>query len=202
MNSAIRAGAMALLALWVAPGVAQADICDELRAKACSTASDVGACAKGLDARLLDRDGARLTGEPRAKACRKLLDEHRKLTAIQPKTGRLERVLIGRWRVDIEGSMALYPELQALPPDDRKLAIELLTDQLGGVSLEFAAGRRVISRPWGDEKHLTYRVVEQGDDAITIELIEPDRTSQMTFTVRGNQLQLLVGKSKMLLQRE
>lgn len=203
MSSAIRTGAMALLALWwVTPGVARADVCDELHAKVCATAFDIGDCVRALDARLRDRDGARLTGEPRAKVCRKLLDDHRKLTTMRPRPGRLERVLIGRWRVDVEGSMTLSPQLQALSPDDRKQAIETFTDKLGGVSLEFAADGLAISRRLSEETRLTYRVVEQSDDVITVELTEADRTSRMTFTLKGNALQLRLGKTTMLLRRE
>lgn len=116
--------------------------------------------------------------------------------------GSLERRFLGRWVMDIEGTLSREAEFRALSLDQRVKAMELMADELGESYFHFTADGWLVIKMRGEMKQGRYSIAGLEGDTFTLKLTaagEADTTVKVQVTERG--LRVVSGKDVLALRR-
>jgi len=107
----------------------------------------------------------------------------------------------GRWTVDPE-RLAQQPTLEAMPPEQRRLALEMSRNLLASMTVRFDADRYAITIS-GKTVEGAYAIVGQQGPDLTIELREDDAEApeQVTLRVDSRGLVMTSGDDVLPLRR-
>ena len=86
---------------------------------------------------------------------------------------------MGTWQVDIEGTLALEPETEALSATERQTRKTLLEKFLGPVVYEFSSEGRTVVTVANRRTEGTYEIRRNEGDFLIVELRDGERLRQV-----------------------
>lgn len=105
-----------------------------------------------------------------------------------PAAGADDLRILGRWELDVEGTMAKDPQSAGLSPEQRVKAIEAAAGSLGETYMEFGRDGRLTLRSGEDRKSGQYTVTASKGDSLTVKATDDEgqvTTMKIAVTVKG-----------------
>lgn len=119
-----------------------------------------------------------------------------------PGVGSLERRFLGRWVMDVEGTLAREPKFRALSLEQRVEAMEAMGKEVGESYFHFTVDGWLVIQMRGDMKQGRYSIAAVEGDTFTLKVTaagREDETVKVEVTDRG--LRMVSGKDALALLR-